>query len=78
MLSDNLLLTSLWLVPLIGAIVVLALPKRSEQAAKWVSLGFTSFTFLITLVMLGVYLNGSPTTGAQAPLRDRAEKNKLN
>ena len=52
MLSDNLLLTSLWLVPLIGAIVVLSLPKRSEAAAKWVSLGFTSFTFLITLVML--------------------------
>ena len=77
MLSDNLLLTSLWLVPLIGVIVVLALPKRSEAAAKWVSLGFTSFTFVITLVMLGVYLSGSPTTGPQAPLRDRAEKNKL-
>src|SRR5262249_48850859 len=54
------------------------LPKRSEAAARWVSLGFTSFTFLITLVILGVYLSGSPTTGAQAPLRDRAEKNKLN
>src|SRR5262245_40071633 len=78
MLSDNLLLTSLWLVPLIGAIVVLALPKQSEAAAKWVSLGFTSFTLLITLVMLGVYLSGSPTTGPQAPLRDRAENNKIN
>ncbi len=32
------------------------LPKRSEQAAKWVSLGFTSITFLITLVILAVYL----------------------
>jgi NADH-quinone oxidoreductase subunit M len=77
MLSDNLLLTSLWLAPLIGVIVVLALPKRSEQAAKWVSLGFTSLTFLITLVMLGVYLSGSPTTGPQAPLKDRAELNKI-
>jgi NADH-quinone oxidoreductase subunit M len=77
MLSDNLLLTSLWLVPLIGSIVVLVLPKRSEATAKWVSLGFTSFTFLISLVMLFVYLEGSPTTGAQAPLRDRAEKNKI-
>jgi NADH-quinone oxidoreductase subunit M len=77
MLSDNLLLTSLWLMPLIGAVVVLALPKKSEQLAKWVSLAFTSFTFLISLVILGVYLSGSPTTGPQAPLKDRAEQNKI-
>ena len=78
MLSDNLLLTSLWLVPLIGVVVVLALPKRSEQAAKWVSLGFTSLTFLITLVMLGVYLESDSTdAGPAAPLATRAENNKL-
>jgi NADH-quinone oxidoreductase subunit M len=77
MLSDNLLLTSLWLVPLIGAIAVLCLPKRSEQAAKWVSLGFTAVTFLITLVILGVYLGSDGPSGAQAPLATRAENNKL-
>jgi len=77
MLSDNLLLTSLWLVPLIGAAIVLAVPKRSEQAVKWVSLAFTSLTFLIMLVVLAVYLNGDPHTGARAPLRDRVAQNKL-
>ena len=78
MLSDNLLLTSLWLVPLIGVAVVLLLPKRSEQAAKWVSLGFTSVTFLITLVILGVYLLGSDSpNGPRAALAARADSNKL-
>ena len=41
-MSDNLLLTSLWLVPLIGLAIVLVLPKQAEQAVKWVSLAFTS------------------------------------
>src|ERR1017187_1815170 len=77
MMSDNLLLTSLWLVPLIGVAIVLSLPKRAEQAAKWVSLAITSVTFLISLLVLGVYLNGSPSAGARAPLRERAENNKL-
>ncbi len=78
MLSDNLLLTSLWLVPLIGVAVVLLLPKRSEQAAKWVSLGFTLVTFLITLVMLGVYVEGSDSpNGPRASLAARAASNKL-
>ena len=40
-MSDNLLLTSLWLVPLIGVVIVLVVPKRAEPAIKWVSLGFT-------------------------------------
>ena len=73
-MSDNVLLTSLWLLPVIGLAIVLILPKRIEQAVKWVSLGFTIATFLVTLVVLGVYLtrrsgarsrrcvNGSRTT----------------
>ncbi|HKI19425.1 MAG TPA: NADH-quinone oxidoreductase subunit M, partial [Isosphaeraceae bacterium] len=77
MMSDNLLLTSLWLVPLIGAAIVLALPRRSDIAVKWVSLAVTSVTFLISLVVLGVYLRGDPQKGARAPLRERAEHNRL-
>jgi NADH-quinone oxidoreductase subunit M len=73
-MSDNLLLTSLWLVPLIGVVAVLALPKKAENAVKWVSLGFTSVTFVITLMVLGVYLS----EGLQEKsLRDRAANNKL-
>ena len=56
-MSDNFLLTSLWLVPLIGLVVVLVLPKQAEPAVKWVALGFTSVTFVITLVALAVFLS---------------------
>jgi NADH-quinone oxidoreductase subunit M len=76
-MSDNLLLTSLWLVPLLGAVIVLALPKRSENAIRWVSLAFTSLTFLITLVVLAAYLTDGPAAGSRAPLRERAANNKL-
>ena len=57
-MSDNLLLTSLWLVPLIGLVAVLILPKPAEPAVKWVALGFTSATFVITLVVLAAFLRG--------------------
>ncbi len=73
-MSDNLLLTSLWLVPLIGLVTILVLPQRAVAAVKWVALGFTSFTFLITLVVLGAYLGA----GLQdKSLRERAVQNKL-
>ena len=45
-MSDNLLLTSLWLVPLIGLVAVLIVPKPAEWAVKWVALAFTSVTFV--------------------------------
>jgi len=44
-IGDNLLLGSLWLLPLIGLAIVLLVPKRSESAVKWVALGFTSRPF---------------------------------
>ncbi len=69
-MSDNLLLTSVWLLPLIGLAIVLMVPKRSESAVKWVALGFTSATFLAALLMLQVYLAGD-----QAPLQERAAHN---
>ncbi len=55
-MSDNFILTSLWLLPVIGLVVVLLVPKRSEPSIKWVSLGFTLATFLMTLVALAAYL----------------------
>src|SRR5262249_27185815 len=73
-MSDNVLLTSLWLVPVIGMVVVLALPARALQLIKWVSLGFTSLTFVITLVVLGLFV----TAGLQSrSLRDRVVNNKV-
>ena len=56
-MSDNLLLTSLWLVPLIGLVTVLIVPKPAERAVKWVALGFTTLTFALTLVVLAMFLN---------------------
>ena len=73
-MSDNLLLTSLWLLPLIGMVVVLAVPKRSEAAIKYVALGFTLITFVVTLIALGLYVGDGP---ASAPLQDRVIHNVL-
>jgi NADH-quinone oxidoreductase subunit M len=73
-MSDNLLLTSLWLLPVIGMAVVLILPKKSEPATKWVALGFTIATLVASLAVLFVYLTESV---AQATLRDRVAHNVL-
>jgi NADH-quinone oxidoreductase subunit M len=73
-MSDNILLTSLWLVPLIGLVVVLCVPKQADGAVKWVALGFTSVTFVITLVALAVFLNSGLTDKS---LRERAVHNTL-
>lgn len=73
-MSDNLLLSSLWLLPFIGMFAVLAVPRRSEALIKYVALGFTLATFLATLVALGLYLNDQP---ASAPLQERALNNLI-
>src|SRR5262245_60089375 len=71
-MSDNVLLSSLRVLPLIGLVIVLVLPKRNEAAMRWVSLASTLATFVATLVMLGVYLTENR---AQASLRERVQNN---
>jgi NADH-quinone oxidoreductase subunit M len=71
-MSDNVLLTSIWLLPVIGLAIVLAVPKRSESAVKWIALAFTSATFLATLIVLLAYLAED-----RAPLSERAAHNLL-
>ena len=73
-MSDNLLLTSLWLVPLIGLATILVVPKQAEHAIKWMALGFTSLTFVITLVVLASFLNGGIKDKS---LRERVTHNVL-
>jgi len=73
-MSDNLLLTSLWLLPLIGMVGVLAVPRRSEAAIKFVALAFTLLTFVVTLIALGLYVGDGPSS---APLHERAVHNVL-
>jgi NADH-quinone oxidoreductase subunit M len=73
-MSDNLLLTSLWLLPVIGMPVVLAVPKRSEAAVKYIALLFTIGTFVLSLIALGLYLGDGP---ASSPLATRVTNNLL-
>ena len=73
-MSDLLLLSSFWLLPLIGLAVVLAIPKRSEAAIKFVALGFTGAVLVASLIALGSYVGDSK---ASALLQDRANVNIL-
>ncbi len=73
-MTDNVLLGSLWLIPVIGMAAVLALPRAWTVAIKWVALGTTITLFVASLVVLGVYL---VRPAAQAPLSERAVRNEL-
>ena len=73
-MSDNLLLTFLWLLPLIGMVGVLAVPRRWEAAIKYLALFFTIITFVVTLIALGLYAGDGPSS---APLQDRVVHNLL-
>jgi NADH-quinone oxidoreductase subunit M len=73
-MSDFLLLSSLWVLPLIGMVIVLTVPRRSEPAIKWIALGFTLATMLATLVALYLYVGEGP---ASAPLQERSLHNLL-
>ncbi|MBN9326600.1 MAG: flagellar type III secretion system pore protein FliP [Cellulomonas sp.] len=64
----------MWLVPLIGAGVVLLLPKGAERSVKYVATAFTAAAFLLTLVALAIYVSGG---AAAAPLAERAARNVL-
>ena len=68
------LLTSLWLVPLIGLVTVLIVPRPAERAIKWVALGFTSLTFVLTLVALSLFLRAGLK---DKPLAERVTHNTL-
>ena len=74
-MSDDLLLTLLWLLPAAGALLVLFLPKRAETAIKGVTLAITLATFALTLVALAAYVE--PGSRASASLADRAANNVL-
>ena len=73
-MSDLVLLSSIWLIPLIGMLIVLAIPKKNESAIRWTSLGFTIVTFAATLVALGNYINEDE---ARKSLEDRVKNNTL-
>ena len=69
-MSDNLLLTLLWLLPAAGALLILFLPRRAETAVKGLTLAITLATFVLTLMAFAAYV--APDSRAYAPLADRA------
>src|SRR5262245_13148547 len=74
-MSDNLLLTLLWLLPAAGALLVVILPRSAEQTIKGVSLAITLATMVLTLVAYSDYV--APGSRASAPLSERAANNTL-
>ncbi len=79
-MSDDLLLSLLWAVPLAGSLIVLLMPKGAELAIKGTSLVVTLALMGLALVAYGRYVNPS-TPGGQAPvevsLRERAAANTV-
>ena len=74
-MSDELLLTLLWLIPLLGSVLVLFLPKQAVPVVRWVALGVTGLTFLLTIHAFFVYV-GADSSGLPS-LADRAKNNTL-
>ncbi len=73
-MSDDVLLSLLWVVPLAGALLVLLIPKGLDSAVKLTSLAVTVLTFALTIVAFGVYRTNP---AASAPLTERAQKSAL-
>ncbi len=70
-MSDLVLLSSLWLIPLIGMLIVLVIPNRNESAIRLTSLACTVLTFVVSLIALGNY------SEARRPLEDRVKDNTV-
>jgi NADH-quinone oxidoreductase subunit M len=79
-MSDALLLSLLWSVPLAGSLLVLAIPKRAEFAIKATALAATLLTLLLTLIAFQSYVapnTDSKTAPASASLQERAAANVI-
>src|SRR4051812_15233423 len=74
-LSDDLLLSLLWVIPLAGSLITLALPKRAEGAIKGFALGVTLLTALVGILAFARYTGADTKSVAAAPLAERAAAN---
>ena len=74
-MSDELLLTLLWLIPLLGSVLVLLLPKQASPAVRGIALGVTVLTFALSIYAFSVYVGGS-SSGLDS-LTERAKLNTL-
>jgi NADH-quinone oxidoreductase subunit M len=76
-MSDDLLLTPLWAVPLAGAFLVLLIPRRREEAVRITALVVSLVTFAVAILAYGAYGNLRGATGATPSLAARAAANTL-
>jgi NADH-quinone oxidoreductase subunit M len=74
-MSDDLLLTLLWLIPLAGAATVLVIPSRTGQTIKVFSLVVTIVTFALAIWAYSIYV--TPGGRSSAPLADRVKASEL-
>ncbi|WP_169976716.1 complex I subunit 4 family protein [Tautonia rosea] len=75
-MSDNLLLSLLWAVPVVGSVLVLCLPGRNDLVIKTTAVGITTLTFVLSIVAFGAFLSLGEA-GPDASLSARAERNTL-
>ena len=75
-MSDNLLLSMLWAVPLAGSLLVLLIPGRNDLAVKFTGLGVSLATFALSIVAFVAFLGLDPTSPS-TDLAFRAQQNTL-
>jgi NADH-quinone oxidoreductase subunit M len=75
-MSDDLLLSLLWAIPLGGCLFVLLIPKRMVATIRGFALGVTVLTSLLTLVAFSTYTSGESSPMSRT-LRDRAAANPI-
>jgi len=56
----TLLLSAIIFVPTLGALILLAFPKKSDESMRMFSLGVTVVTFFLTLMLLGEFSTTEP------------------
>ncbi len=74
-MSDDLLLSLLWFVPLVGAVIVLLIPKNAVALVRGFSLGVTLVTLVLSLLAYRAYT--AEGSLAQASLQERAKNNAV-
>jgi NADH-quinone oxidoreductase subunit M len=75
-MSDVLLLSLLWAVPLGGSLLLLLIPRSAASAIRITSLVVTLVTFGLTLYTLALYVQGDPAPMSRT-LAERAAENTL-
>ncbi|HLY29171.1 MAG TPA: hypothetical protein VKQ72_22690, partial [Aggregatilineales bacterium] len=59
-MTNDILVSAIVFLPLIGVLPVMLMPKAREQQIKWVTLGFMIVTFALGLLLLATYDPNNP------------------